>query len=232
MHEELQPQRNPTMSKELQNRATILNSAELKELLGPAPVLTTENAKAYDEILSRLMLCYAPRDFMDQLLIKQLADSTWEIMRYMRHKTLGIERKSRQSRELQALRAKTRTERISKLRGDRQPATEIGRLYELENTVENTVADVDEILENPEEELQHARALEENVAYYLQLDQLHNAAIVRRDDTLEQLERYRNGYGRRPRKASGEIIDAEFNDSVQETKDVGQSLVPSSEDSR
>jgi hypothetical protein len=57
------------MTQELQNKANILNSAELKELLGPSPVLSSENAKAYDEMLTRLMECFGPRDFMEQLLI-------------------------------------------------------------------------------------------------------------------------------------------------------------------
>ena len=82
------------MTQELQSKANIINSAELKELLGPPPILSSEDGKAYDEIAARLMECIEPRDFMEQLLIKQFVDSTWDTMRYARHKTLGIERKS------------------------------------------------------------------------------------------------------------------------------------------
>jgi len=92
---------------DLQKRSNVANLAELRELLGPPPVLSTENAKAYDEIATRLMECLAPADFLEQLLIKQLADCTWEIMRYTRHKTLAIERKFQQHREFQVKHAKT-----------------------------------------------------------------------------------------------------------------------------
>jgi hypothetical protein len=105
-------------------------------------------------------------------------------------------------------------------------------MYELEDTVENTVNDVDAILDRPTAELDHARALEKSIVYHLQLDQLLNTAVARRDDALEQLERYRRGSGKRLRKASDEIIDVEFNDVAQESKDPAPPLVPSNEDSQ
>src|SRR5437868_3242757 len=89
-----------------QEKSTATLLTELSDLFGPPPVLSTENAKAYDEILARLMQCFAPQDFMEQSLIKQLADWTWEMMRYTRHKTLSIERKFRQRLEFIAKRAK------------------------------------------------------------------------------------------------------------------------------
>ena len=103
---------------------------------------------------------------------------------------------------------------------------------ELEDTIENTVDDVDAILDRPMAELDHARALEKGVVYHLQLDQLLNTAIARRDDALEQLERYRRGSGKRLRKASDEIIDAEFNDVAQESEDLAPPLVPAGEGSQ
>jgi hypothetical protein len=221
-----------TMTQELMNRANIINSTELQELLGPPPVLSSENIKAYDEILARLMQCFKPRDFMEQLLIKQLADNNWELMRYTRHKATSIERRVRLFREFQAKRAralaKMKEKPASKLAGsDREPATELGRMYALEDTVEGTIEDVDAILDRPTAEHDHARALEKSIAYHLQLDQLLNTAIARRNDTLEQLERYRRGSSKWLRTASDEIIDAEFNDVASQPQD-GAPLVPSS----
>ena len=40
---------------EIQKRPNVADLAELRELLGPPPALSTENAKAYDEIMARLM---------------------------------------------------------------------------------------------------------------------------------------------------------------------------------
>jgi hypothetical protein len=219
----------PGMTQELQNKANIINSAELKELLGPPPVLSSEDMKAYDEILARLMECFGPRDFMEQLLIKQWVDENWETMRYARHKTLGIERKARQFREFQAKRAKAQAQ-TQRVGSAPYPANELGRMHELEDKIENTANDVDAILDRPTAELDHARALEKSIVYHLQLDQLLNTAVVRRNDVLEQLERYRRGSGKR-RKAD-EIIDVEFKDVAEISKDPAPPLVPSSEDSQ
>jgi hypothetical protein len=225
-----------TMTQELMTRANIINSAELRELLGPPPVLSSENVKAYDEMLARFLECLEPRDFMEQMLIKQLADCTWDIKRYTRHKTLAVDRKFRQLRENQAKRAKIlaqmKAAKSGKAGNDGYPAGELGRMEELEDTVDNTANDVDAILERPAVELDHARALEAGIVYHLQLDQSLNTAVARRDDALEQLERYRRGLGKRRRKAAEEIIDAEFNDVAQESKDPAPPLVPSSEGSQ
>jgi hypothetical protein len=210
---------------ELQTRPNVATLAELRELLGPPPVLSTENAKAYDEIEARLMECHAPEDFMMQLFIHQLTVCTWEMMRITRQKPWAIERKFRQLRQFQAQRAKAATQnRDPQLRGlaqsDRKPTTELGRMLELEDVVDNAVHDVDEILNRAPEELDHARAFEATIVYLGQLDQLYNAAVARRNDVLAQIERYRHGLGRRLRKASDEIINAEFNEAEQESKQV------------
>jgi hypothetical protein len=221
------------MSKELQTAANLLSSTEIKELLGPAPVLSSENEKSYKEILDRLMECLAPRDFMEQLLIKQLSDCTWEMARYVRHKTLSIERNYRLFREFQAKRTKALAQmkdaRAHKLAID-EPATALGRMRELEDIVDETLSDIDAILEKPAKELDHARALEKSMHYHLQLDQAYNTAVARRNDTLEQLDRYRRGSMKRLRKASDDIIDAEFNDVAAKANDIPVTLVPSQED--
>jgi hypothetical protein len=212
---------------QLQNKVSILNSSELKELLGPPPVLSSEDRKVYDEIMARLMECLDPKDFLEQLLIKQFVDSNWEVTRYTRHKTLGIERKARQIREAQAKHAKAQAQ-MKRVGTAPHPANELGRMDELENTIENTVNDVDAILDRPTAELNHARALEIGVVHHLQLDQLLNTAIARRDDALAQLERYRRGLGKRLQKAAEEIIDAEFSD-VAQSEDIAPPLAPAAE---
>src|SRR5262245_29771690 len=78
------------------------------ELFGPPPVLSTEDANAYERLLQGMMHCYAPVDFMQQWLVRQLADNAWEIKRYVRNKPLAIERKFQQLSEAEGKRAKLR----------------------------------------------------------------------------------------------------------------------------
>jgi hypothetical protein len=225
------------MAHEVQKKSSNINLAELAEMFGPPPVLRTESPKAYEEMLDRLMQCHAVQDFMEQALIKHLTDCTWEIKRYTRHKTLAIERKFRQLRELEAKRAKA-VEQNREAQSSRPPAsdgtsaTELARMYALEDLVENAPCDVDAILAKPHVELGYNRALEAAIAYHGDLDNLLNAAVTRRNDVLEQLERYRHGLGKRLRKASDAIIDAEFNDADPDPMKVAAPLAPSIEENK
>jgi hypothetical protein len=211
--------------------------AKLKALFGPPPVLSTEDAKAYDEIMLRLIGCIAPRDFMEQLLMKQLTDHTWDMRRYTCHKTLSIERKFRQRLGFLAKRAKAAAQdRDGKARrpaeGDGKPVTELVRMYDLEEFVDSTVQDVDGILERLPAEFDHARALESAIEYHEHLDQLLSTAIARRNDVLDQLDRYRRGLGGRLREVSDEIIDAEFKEVEAEPTENEVPLAPSIEGSK
>jgi len=80
--------------------------AEIKEVWGPPPVLSSEDAKAYDRILLNLVQCIVPANFIEQMLIKEAADSTWEQVRYTRHKPLVMERRFRNQRKVEAQRQK------------------------------------------------------------------------------------------------------------------------------
>src|SRR4029077_20868251 len=94
---------NYSMRKETKTRA-VKDLATFKKLLGPPPVLSSENRKAFDTIMARFMECIEPRDFIEQMLVKDLAYHTWEIIRYSRHKTLVVEREYHRQQEIEAKR--------------------------------------------------------------------------------------------------------------------------------
>ena len=71
---------------------SIATPDELRELLGPPPVLGSEDDRAYDAIMGGVTQSLAPRDFVEQLLVKEVADCFWEVRRYTRQKTLTMER--------------------------------------------------------------------------------------------------------------------------------------------
>jgi hypothetical protein len=69
--------------------------AEIKELCGTPPVLSTHSLEVYDTVLLRLIESIHPKDFIELLLTKHLADCTSEIIGYTQSKTLLMERKHR-----------------------------------------------------------------------------------------------------------------------------------------
>jgi hypothetical protein len=199
------------MPRKPQKKSSSPGSTELGDLFGPPPVLSSENIKAYVEMLTQLMECFGPIDFMEQMLIRQYADCTWEMLRYSRHRTLAIERKFRQHLEFQAKRANALAQKVGQTPGlpAQRPSNKFARMFELEEIVENVVVDVDKLLARSPDEIDHARALEAAIAYYARLDDLLSATIARRNDVLEQFERYRHGTSRRPRVTSDRTIEGE-----------------------
>jgi len=211
------------MSNDLQTTSTTANDlAELKELFGPPPVLSSEDSKAYDAVMVRFVECIKPKDFIEQMFIKDLTDSTWEIKRYSRHKALLIEREydalveeaeqDEEAQQDQQTEQKEQTEQDEQTQQADSP-TQYERMLELEQVVDSAVPDVDEIVTSTPEELLQAEALESGIDYYERLDRLMGVAMGRRKDVLEQIDLYRVGLGERLRRVSDEIIDAEFSEA-------------------
>jgi hypothetical protein len=155
--------------------------AEIRALCGPPPVLSSENVDAYHSLLLRLLEAIRPRDPMERMMVKHLADYTWEIIRYTRHKTLLMERGFRQRRDERVHHIKRKQAHAGKA-----PAQDAARA---------TVKEVEAELLLSATEFDHADALERGVEYAERLDKLLNAAVTRRNDVFVQLERYRGGLG-------------------------------------
>jgi hypothetical protein len=222
------------MSQELETESATTDLAELKKLFGPAPVLSSESTDAYYAIMDAFAKCFKPGDFMTQMFMKDLTDSTWDAMRYTRHKTLTMERKYSQRLEHQAERFKQEAQRKEEVaqrkkqaaqeREEEAPDPVLDRSFELLDVVENTVDEVDKILSKTPTELDHAHALEAVIEYHERLDELQGKAITRRNDVLEQIGLYRESLAHQLRRVSDAIIDAEFT----ETKPAEVPLVPTS----
>jgi hypothetical protein len=174
----------------------------MQEWFGPPPVLSSESQKAYNDLTIQLLLRLNPLrpDFVQLMYIRQIADGTWEMIRYTRHKNLAIDRKFRARLEFQAKRERERArlkEAKARELGEKkcEPATQLDRLIELEDTVDCSVGDVDAILQKSADEHDHARALEGTIDYYERVDKLLASATARRDRAVEQLEQYSEGWG-------------------------------------
>jgi hypothetical protein len=186
-------------------------------VFGSPSLLTTESISQYREMADQLIKTLQPNDGLELLLVRQVLQETWKIMRYERHQTLGIDRRFRQSGEFQndlkAERAKKR-EALSKKLAEKtgRPVTELSQMVELCEVIETSVEDVGALAERGREhqrEIMHNRALEAGIEFQEKLDRLISAATRRRNDALQLLEYYRVGLGRRLRELTDHIIDGE-----------------------
>jgi hypothetical protein len=182
--------------------------AELLQLFGPPPVLSSEDIASYRETMACFLEEFAPQDFVGQLLIKELTDSHWEVMRHSRHTTLLMERRFRDRLEFQAHRHQNAAQ--AKEAPAQPPAAPDGKpATEPQDVLEGLVADVDAILLEPAAARDHLRALEVGLVCYEHLDKLRAAARTRRNNALERIERYRAGLGHSLRRVSDQIIEAQ-----------------------
>ena len=205
------------------SEAKSLIAGKYKKQFGPGPVLTSESLRDYDDLLVRFHETLQPRDFIEQMFVKDLADVTWELQRYKLHKPMAIERQHLHDQEMKAKRLKhdrkVRRERAEARKAEEaeqttkqsdQATTLCDRQFELEIEVDAVVPEVDEILSEPADEIAHARALQAGIDYHERLDCLETVARKRREGLLNQLEFYRQGLGSVARRVSDDIIEGEF----------------------
>jgi hypothetical protein len=188
---------------------------ELDALFGPPAVLSSENAEHYREMRSQMTDCLLPSDFLELRLVREVVDATWEMQRYVRHRTLSVERRFHQSQEFQEKRAEDRkkrreqeVQRLAQKLG--VPPDDFYQLCQLNSELEGILVDTREIFDRIPTELEHARALETAIGYHEQLERLINGALARRNSALELLDQLRSGLSQRLRKESDQIIDAAY----------------------
>jgi hypothetical protein len=203
-----------------------MGEAEMRRklaLLGPPPILTTENAKDFEVIFLEFAKCFKVRDMLMMDLTWHYAANSWFIRRNTRHSTIAIERLCRHIHENEEAKAlynkalyenklQTLARKIS-----RTPA-DVAEMAALEEKIANSVADVDGILAHTAAEIEQNRALQVNAEFQGNLDHLINSATRRRNDAYDLLERYSTGLGRAVKETFDKIVDAEFDEIENETK--------------
>ena len=86
-------------------------------------------------------------------------------------------------------------------------------MVELDRVIAGLVSDVDNILTEPADEIDHARALEAGLDTYAELDRLQGVAMGWAVDALRQLDLWRQGLGAQSRHY--EIVEGEFSETEQ-----------------
>jgi hypothetical protein len=188
--------------------------SDLKKVFGKPPVLPdSEDAAAYEEMLRRLIGSFAPQDFFETALVKDIADATWEAARCARHKVLLLERKYRDGREAMAKRRKEWAAKKGEL-AKRVAASQADPKTEPADALDHLIEECDAILIEPATELDHNRVLEATLAQVEKITKLEMMAYAKRDMALRQLDWYREGLGRRLRAVSDELIAEYANGEV------------------
>jgi hypothetical protein len=186
---------------------------EIRELLGPAPLLRADNAERYERILAQLAAAVRPVDFVEWVWVKDLVDLGWEAARARVAKTARIAMERRRAME-----ALWRAQDPSEL--DAYPDLKADSDAQLERIFAGEWPDeLAYFYFVIKERFGLEPAAVDDVAYALaladieKLQRLIDNAGARRDAILREIDRRRESLARRLRQVAENldvIIDAEF----------------------
>ncbi len=183
---------------------------DVRELLGPAWIIEGEDPRRYEQLLARVADAVGPADFIDWLLIKDVAAHTWEIQRSRQHRETVI-RMGRLKALQQILDQATGEEEflcigrngkneelaIDWLNGDPEAAKRVAETLQASGFSLTDVA---------------AHAITVMAVELERIDLQVERRESRRDSLLRQIERRREGWEKRVQRASEEVIEVEFSE--------------------
>jgi hypothetical protein len=177
--------------------------------IAPAPLLPGEKQADYAEVALRIVRAAKPRDAIEEFLVRDVVDLTWEILRLRR--------------------VKAGTLRASMGVGVRWVLVGVGHPYKERDTLSHgwlagdkrARTKVEAILTKAGMTIDEvtAKTLQSNLNSFERLDRMLASLGARRNNALREIDRHRAALGGGGRQSIEEIEDAEFRDV--ETGEVG-----------
>jgi hypothetical protein len=178
------------------NEIAPLSDEELRHylaLLGPSPVLSSENAKDFDETVYLSVAAAKPRNMLQVISLHHSVSCSWLAMRYRRHAGMLIERTARQNQAARVQRAKLREQRraeresreVSKLT---EGPPDVAKLMQLEDNFDAMISDTDAIFEAADLERDHNKALYQTIDLQQKLNDLAESQMKMSHGSLQMFE--------------------------------------------
>jgi hypothetical protein len=204
--------------------------SDIKDILGPPPILTTEDDAIYYAMLSCFAQDIAPRDIIAWIYIKDAADHRVEIARFRRLKA-GIiqsayEKRTTKEIEYVNLQAATQREQLRKKAAlEKQTAAPTianknqleKREAEIEAQLKKNLSQIESDRMDTVQELQSRAATDRDLCdeldnwmhHFQKLEQLQEVAEKRFVATIRDLERHVGGFGKTLQENLSKIIEGE-----------------------
>ena len=217
--------------------------ADVLEILGPPPILATEDAHVYYTMLTIFVRSIRPDDLITWMLVKDLADHRVEIARYRRMKAGIIAASRRKTVETQVSswrsygknRARDLTNEAARqkelLAKSNKPAEEIDKLKaEIESKLAADIAEEEatgrtqlEVWKNlPTTESDYVSLFDTWIANVERIDVLLRAAEERFSVTLEEIDHHVRGLGQFLREQLDKVIDGDFTQSQEADRELSE----------
>jgi hypothetical protein len=192
--------------------------AALLTVFGPPPVLSSEDKEGYATLLKGHIAFYRPTHPMVVFLIKQLADTQWEVFRFIRNRTVSIERRFQTWRDGRVAelerKNKERKQHLATLENFTNAQRQI--IYQREKTIKDAETRIKDLATRGATVDEENIDIEEASGVLDKSDKWMTTATARQNNLLQLLEYYCG-----PADQRNEIADAEFKEvQAQEVKQI------------
>lgn len=168
----------------------------------PAPPLPGEKQADYFDLAVRIVRAAKPRDAIEEFLVRDLVDLTWEVFRLRRVKA-GILRASMDVGVQQALVGLGLEYGKSRELGNSWAAGNASARNNVDGVLKKAGLTIDEAM---------AKTVEKKLDSFERLDRILASAEARRNNALREIDRRRDALARGVHRSIEEIEDAEFRD--------------------
>jgi hypothetical protein len=185
--------------KDLLSRRQRVECVERSLPFGPPPLIEGEDQTVYEDFLDGISAAVKPKDFLEQIWVRDVVDLTWE------------------TRRMRGLKANLLTSCLS--RGLRQVLITVMDEVEAGNLSRQWAArdreaikHVDGLLASMGQtmEVVRARTLSANIDVVERIDRMVMSAEARRNMALREIERHRSCVAEALRRVTDAVVDAEF----------------------
>ena len=188
---------------------------DLMKLVRQSILLQSESQAEYAKMFHRLAADLKCADYMELLLVKDVLDETWTIIRLRKASNGAINVRAKSQRGMEDLRQKRQEYEQNKqelmVDAQRDIKDETTRTSAFTEMSEHVCQHI-EREKQYEQEIDEAKALEDSIKYQIELNFLLDAATRRRNNALKDIEWYRKEFAADLKKASDAAIKASSNE--------------------
>jgi hypothetical protein len=170
--------------------------------LAPAPLLPGEKQADYADVAMRVVRGARPRDAIEEFLVRDVVDLTWEILRLRRIKA-GMLRASMSAGVGKVLDAVGYTYLQRNALSENWAAGDEGARKKVDAILAKAGLTIEEVT---------AKTLEMKIDVFEQIDRILASTEARRNNALREIDRHRETAGARARKAIDDVEEVEFRD--------------------
>jgi hypothetical protein len=182
--------------------SSVVDVLERVLAIAPAPLLPGEKEADYAATANRIVGFSRPKDAIEEFLIRDVIDLTWEVLRLRRIKT-GMLRASMGAGVDRVLDGVGYSYTESKSLSQNWAAGDESARKKVESILAKAGLTIDEVT---------AKTLEIKIDVFERIDRMLASAEARRNNALREIDRHRDAAGAAVRQAIDEVEDVEFSD--------------------